>query len=186
MKKGKLLIISGPSGVGKTTIVRDLLKIDGIVKSVSATTRERRHQETDGRDYYFYTKKQFQKGLEKGKFLEYAEIFSNLYGTPREPVEDAVKNGKVVILEIDVQGANSIRKLGLDHFSIFVLPPNIDELNRRLTKRHSESPQDAERRLKIANDEISQKDLYNACVVNDDVSRAVAEIKDILIKNGIL
>lgn len=177
---GKLVIISGPSGVGKTTITRKILELSGVVKSISVTTRIRRSDEIAGKDYFFWPKSRFKKAIENGEFLEYAEIFGNLYGTPKKFVEDTVKYGKVVVLEIDVQGTNAIKKMGIDCFAIFILPPSIDELKKRLSGRKTENPATIEYRIMNAKEEIAQKNMYDLCVVNDDVDKAVEAVKKAL------
>lgn len=186
VKKGKLVIISGPSGVGKTTIVKKLLEIPNVVKSISATTRKRRPNEINGKDYYFYSRRRFEEGIRKGEFLEYTEVFDNLYGTPRKSLEKMMLDSKIAILEIDIQGTRSIKKLELDCFSIFIMPPNLEELKKRLTGRKSENPLNAKLRLNIAKKEMIARNIYDMCVVNEDVGKAVSEIKNALIKKGIL
>jgi guanylate kinase len=185
--RGTLLVISGPSGVGKTTIVRAFLdrKPPGIVKSVSATTRPPRPGEVDGVNYRFLSMERFQQGIREGEFLEHAEIFGNLYGTPRGPAEEHLAAGRHVILEIDVQGADSIRRLGLAARFLFVVPPSKENLRERLEKRGT-PPEELARRLDEAEAEMARRDRYDATVTNDVVERAVAELERHLARFGIL
>lgn len=185
--RGTLVVISGPSGVGKTTLVRALLdrKPPGIVKSVSATTRMPRPGEVDGVNYRFLSRERFLQGVGDGEFLEHAEIFGNLYGTPRGPVEEHLAAGRHVILEIDVQGADSVRRLGIPARFIFVLPPSKENLRERLEKRGT-PPLEVARRLEEAEAEMARHPLYDATVTNDVVDRAVAELESHLQRFGIL
>lgn len=185
--RGTLVVISGPSGVGKTTIVRAFLdrRPPGIVKSVSATTRPPRPGEVDGVNYRFLSRERFLQGVRDGEFLEHAEIFGNLYGTPKGPVEEHLAAGRHVILEIDVQGADNIRRLGLAARFVFVLPPSKENLRERLEKRGT-PPAELERRLHEAEAEMARLPLYDATVTNDIVDRAVAELESHLRRFGIL
>ena len=148
-EKGRLFIISGPSGVGKGTIVSELLRRlgDSLELSVSATTREPREGEVDGRSYYFLTEDEFLKRVDNGGFLEHASVHGHYYGTPRPPVEEKLERGQDVILEIDVQGAMQVKENISDGVFIFILPPSISELRKRLVRRGTESDQDLELRM---------------------------------------
>ncbi|MCC6581339.1 MAG: guanylate kinase [Phycisphaeraceae bacterium] len=175
---GLLLVICGPSGVGKTTITGQVRKILSALFSVSMTTRPRTAADTDGVDYHFVDIPTFQKARDEGKLLEWAEVFGNFYGTPREPVDQAVKDGRVMILEIDVQGAIQVKKLFPAAFSLFVLPPSEDELLRRLRKRQREDEATIQRRFRKAKDEIAMAKacgVYDVFLVNDDLDQAIAE-----------
>lgn len=185
MRTGKLIVISGPSGVGKTTIVNKLLGHDGFVKITTATTRARRPNEQDGRHYHFMTREAFLQGIDCGDFLEHAEIFGNLYGTRRKPVEEALAAGKIAILEIDIQGAESVRQLKMDAFFIFIMPPDAGDLRKRLTGRESEKSEEILIRLRRAEEELLEADRYDLRVVNDDLDDAVNEILTALTQRGI-
>lgn len=179
-KRGVLAVVSGPSGVGKGTIVGELLKRkQNIALSVSCTTRAPREGETDGKSYFFITREKFLKMIEEGGFLEYSEHFENLYGTPRFFVEEQLKTHDV-ILEIEVDGALNVKKVYPDAVLIMIAPPSRDELIRRLEGRGTEDGQVIAKRLARADYELSKSDMYDYVVVNDDLQRAVDEICEII------
>ncbi|MEY2808278.1 MAG: guanylate kinase [Planctomycetia bacterium] len=177
MTLGRMLVVSGPSGSGKSTICKRLLQDPRVVFSVSATTRKPRPGEVDGRDYHFLSADEFRARIAKGAFIEHAEVFGNLYGTLREPMEAAKARGQVYLLEIDVQGANQLRALGEEGVYIFIAPPDFEELKRRLSGRGTESPEVLQRRLHKAEDELRERHRYDHVVVNDELERAVAEVR---------
>ncbi len=176
-RPGLLLVVSGPSGVGKTTIVRPLEQRLGGVFSVSATTRAPTKGETDGRDYYFLSQEEFQDRLEGGEFLEHAQLFGrHWYATPRGPVLEHLDAGQLVILDIDVQGGLQVKQAMPEAFMIFVLPPSDEELLRRLRARGRESEEVIQRRFAEAKREIERatsSGAYDATVVNDDLQQAI-------------
>ena len=178
--KGRLIVISGPSGVGKTTICHALRGRGRIVRSVSATTRAPRPGEVHGRDYFFMTREDFVAKREKGGFLEWAEYAGNLYGTPKDFVKAETERRNCPLLEIEVQGVEQLRKQGWDGIYVFLAPPSLDDLRRRLEKRGAMAPEVIERRMKVAEQEMNRKDLYDHVVVNDVVERALAEVLAIL------
>lgn len=179
-RKGRLIVISGPSGVGKTTICRALRGRGRIVRSVSATTRAPRPGEKDGQDYFFMTKESFEEKRRQGGFLEWAEYAGNLYGTPRDFIEREIAEGRFPLLEIEVQGVEQLRRGKWDGVYVFVAPPSIEDLRRRLEGRGAMPEETIARRLKVAEAEIARKDLYDHVVVNDVVDRALAEVLGIL------
>ena len=183
--QGILVVLSAPSGCGKTSIVERLLKRhQDWVRSISATTRKPRVDEKDAQDYFFYSKQDFEQKAREGKMLEYAVIYGNLYGTPREFAEDQVVQGKTVIMTIDVQGAGQIMESwGKERplISIFILPPSVKVLRERLTGRKTESPEEIEKRIEIAQDEIKAAKLYNHTVINQNLDQAVLEIEEIIL-----
>src|SRR5580765_2550254 len=142
-----MVVISGPSGSGKSTICRRLLEDPRVVFSVSATTRKQREGEVDGRDYHFLARDEFKKRVERGEFIEHAEVYGNMYGTLRAPMQQAMKQGKLSLLEIDVQGALQLKALGEPGIYIFIAPPDYEELRRLLVKRNTDTPEMLERRL---------------------------------------
>jgi guanylate kinase len=172
--------MSGPSGVGKTSIVHELVRRFDAVFSVSATTRARTASERDGVDYFFVAPEQFQRWIDEGRFLEFAQVFGrNWYGTPREPVERQLERGKVVILDVDVQGAANVKRAMPESFGVFVLPPNEQELLRRLQVRGRDDDEAIARRFAEAQKEIAfarSSGVYDAFVVNDDLFRAIDEV----------
>ena len=180
-KRGLLIVISGPSSVGKDTLIRRLLELDhNLVYSVSGTTRKPRPGEVPDKNYTFLTREQFQELVKKGAFLEHAMYNGDLYGTFRERVERARSEGHDIVLKIDVQGAEQVRKKMPDGVFIFLAPPSIDELVRRQIKRNTESVEEMESRRQIATREMEYASRYDHVVVNDDVERAVKEVLDII------
>jgi guanylate kinase len=182
-RKGLLLILSSPSGAGKSTLTRMLMGWDGTMRfSVSATTRAPRPGEQDGREYYFRTRAEFEAMVADGQMLEHAEVFGNLYGTPRGPVEDAMREGRDTVFDIDWQGGQQIRNsaLGRDVVSIFVLPPSIAELDRRLNDRAQDSAEVIAGRMAKSRDEISHWAEYDYVLINDDLDATFAQLQTIL------
>jgi len=174
---GLLLVLAGPSGVGKGTVVRRLLDVvDGAQLSRSMTTRSPRPAEVDGVDYDFVGDLDFQARVDEGAFLEHASYAGNRYGTPAGPVLEAVANGKVVILEIEVQGALQVRAAAPGAMLVFVSPPTEDEWERRLRARGTEDEATIARRLAVGYDELDQRHQFDYTVVNDDLDRCVAEV----------
>lgn len=181
-KKGSLIVISGPSGAGKGTIVDQLLDDDTakLELSISCTTRQPREHEKDGVNYFFRTEKEFNNMVVGNSFLEHANVFGCQYGTPKDKVLKKLEEGKNVILEIDVQGAMQVKQNYEDAVLIFIMPPSKEELLERLKKRATETPAQIEKRISKAQDEMDQTDRYDYVVVNDDLDAAVEEIKGII------
>ncbi|MBC7475005.1 MAG: guanylate kinase [Candidatus Sericytochromatia bacterium] len=183
-REGILIVVSGPSGVGKGTIVSELIKMapELLVKSVSVTTRKPRSIESEGNDYFFKSIEDFSELIEKDMLLEYACIFDGkLYGTPRKYVAEQVANGKDVILEIDVQGALQVKRKWKNGIYIFILPPTFQELERRLRDRKTEDEEAIHNRLAVANRELENISEYDYVIVNDQISDSVEYIKSIII-----
>lgn len=180
-KNGLLVILSGPSGSGKDTILYELAKRERDIKvSISLTTRKPRDWEKDGTHYYFVEKSYFQRKLESDQILEYAQYGSNFYGTPKAPVDIWLSEGKTVILKIEVQGAEKIRALYPNSVSIFLMPPSLKVLEERLRKRETEEDEEINRRLSIAVGEIKRSVEYDYYVINDLVGYAVSDISAII------
>jgi guanylate kinase len=181
-RRGMMLVLSSPSGAGKTTLSRKLLETDkGVVMSVSATTRPKRPNEVDGKDYYFVSAEQFAEMVAAGEFLEHATVFGNSYGTPKKPVMDALADGRDVLFDIDWQGAQQLKEGAReDLVSVFILPPSHDELERRLHTRAQDSEEVVRGRMAKAAGEISHWPEYDYVIVNRDVDVAHAEIKAVL------
>jgi len=179
-----MLVLSSPSGAGKTTLARWLLESENnVVMSVSATTRPRRPNESDGRDYFFKTEAEFRAMVERGEFLEHAVVFGHHYGTPKQPVFDALRQGRDVLFDIDWQGTQQLRQQARDDVvTIFVLPPSRSELERRLRARAADPPEVIAKRMAKADDEISHWAEYDYVIVNEDVARAQAQV-DIILKS---
>ncbi len=180
MNKGRLFVISGPSGTGKGTICKELIKDDKIRLSVSMTTRNPREGEVHGVSYYFATKEEFLQKIDAGGFLEYAEVFGNYYGTPKMEVLELLDEGIDVLLEIDVQGALQIKEVYPEAVLVFILPPSMEELRARLTGRGTETQDVVERRLGEAAKEISYVKQYDYAVINDDLEEAIENVKMVI------
>jgi guanylate kinase len=180
--KGTVVIVSGPSGVGKSTICKEILrKLDYVYLSVSVTTRPKSEAEVDGQDYWFISEEEFQERIEKGLLLEHAEVFGHFYGTPKDKVEEALQAGKVVILEIDVQGAIQAKAVFPDAVMIFILAPSEKDLAKRLNHRGREAGEVAEERLNGASAEIAAAwQHYKHMVINEDLQQAVNECVQII------
>ncbi len=178
--QGRLVVISGPSASGKTTIIRELRRLDGVHFSVSATTRPARPGECDGVDYWFYTEQRFLAEVGADGFLEHATVHGRLYGTPLAPVLKAISEGRTVLMDIDVQGALQVKKKMPEALMVYVLPPSRAELESRLRNRGTEDEASIERRLTVADWEIAQSPSYDYIVVNDILTKAVEDMKAIL------
>ena len=181
MRKGQLFVISGPSGTGKGTICRELVKDSNVVFSISMTTRKPREVEVDGRDYHFVTSRRFQEAIDNQELLEHAVNFDNCYGTPKKFVIDAVEEGKDVLLDIDIKGALEVKRNYPNGIFIFILPPSMAELRKRITGRASEEPDLINVRLAGALKEVTYIDKYDYCVVNDQLEEAVNRVKAIMV-----
>lgn len=184
-RNGKVVIVSGPSGVGKSTICKEVAKqLKNVYISVSVTTRPRSQAEVDGQEYWFISEDEFQQRINKGSLLEYAEVFGNLYGTPRDKVEEALQRGHNVILEIDVQGAKQVKRINKDAVMIFIFPPSQRELAERMKLRGRDDAETAEDRLNEASGEIAAAwQYYKHMVINDDLHQAVSEVIEIIREN---
>lgn len=174
---GKLVVISGPSGSGKSTICRRILEDPRVVFSVSATTRKQRPGEVDGRDYHFVDKERFRRHIEAGDFIEWAEVHGNLYGTLRAPMQAALDEGRVYLVEIDVQGGAQLKALEIPGEYVFIAPPDMETLERRLVGRGTDAPEVIERRLRKAREEMGAREKYDHVIVNDDLERAVRRVR---------
>ncbi len=180
-EKGLLIVLSGPSGAGKSTVIGGLLKRrDDIRFSVSATTRDPRPGEEDGRDYYFRTREEFLRMIDKNAFLEYAEYVGNYYGTPAGPVDECLEAGYNVLLDIEVQGAAQVMERRPDAVSVFLCPPSLQELERRLRGRSTDSEEKIKGRLDKAVQEIGRMPTYNYTIINDVAEDAVRELDAII------
>ncbi len=184
-RHGKVVIVSGPSGVGKSTICKEVAKrLNNVYLSVSVTTRPSSQAEVDGQDYWFISENEFQQRINKGLLLEYAKVFGHLYGTPKDKVDEALQSGHSVILEIDVQGAKQVKPIYKDAVMIFIFPPSQKELAERMKHRGRENGQSAEERLELASREIAAAwQYYKHMVINKDLQQAVNEVVEIIQQN---
>lgn len=182
-RRGLMIILSSPSGAGKTTLTRGLLSENqNMMMSVSATTRKPRPGEVEGRDYYFVGKEEFSAMIDDGEFLEHAKVFDNYYGTPRGPVEASLNEGMDVIFDIDWQGAQQLTQAASDDLvKIFILPPNMQELEKRLRSRAQDSDDVIAKRMSKSEAEISHWAEYDYVIVNNDIDLAMAELSAIVI-----
>jgi len=180
-KRGLMLVLSSPSGTCKTSICKKLLQQDtGLVLSVSATTRKRRPGEVEGKDYQFLSIQDFESRINKSQFLEYAKVFDNYYGTSQETVNTLVSQGKTVILELDWQGAKQV-KSKIPCYLIFLLPPSIDDLKKRLIDRNLDESEIIEKRIKEAKNEITNSKIYDFLILNDNFEMALQDLKSIIL-----
>ena len=184
--KPMVIVLSGPSGVGKDTVL-DRMKRSGssMYFAVTATTRPQRTQEVDGVDYRFVSRDRFRMMIDGGELLEWAEVYGNFYGVPKNQVREALQEGRDVVIKVDVQGAETIKRLVPQALLIFVCPPSMETLEKRLRKRSTESASDLERRIATARQEMDEQRLFDYVVVNDEVRRAVSEINDIIAKEKV-
>ena len=181
MNKGKLIIVSGPSGTGKGTVLAEVFKkMPNLVYSVSATTRSPREGEKNGVQYFFITRNEFEEKIRRNEMLEYAEYCNNYYGTPADFVELQRSMGKDVILEIEAEGAMKVMKKCTDAVSLFILPPSMQELERRLSSRGTEDEQTVAARIAKAREEIEKASCYDYQIVNDDIQTAAMQIEKII------
>ena len=182
-KKGSIIAVSAPSGTGKTTIVRRILaEFPELVFSVSATTRKKRINETEGVDYFFITEEEFKQNIEENKFVEWEKFYDYYYGTYKSFIENNINQGKSVIIEIDVKGALALKSIYPNAILIFIAPPDFDELVNRLTKRQTESADDLQKRIERAKMELSHKDNFDYLIFNIDLEKAVEETKSLIRK----
>lgn len=182
-EKGLLIVVSGPSGAGKDTIVNEVVKRKNINAwiSISMTSRSPRGQEENGKEYFFVTREEFEENISKNNFLEYAEYNGNYYGTPKHKIEEYLNKGIDVILIIEIQGALQIKELIPEALFIFIMPPSMEELKKRLIARGTDSPDKIISRFKTAYQEINEVTKYNYVVVNDDLENAVDKVSAILL-----
>jgi guanylate kinase len=185
MKQGRLYVVAAPSGAGKTSLVRALMEREPAIKfSVSYTTRAPRPNEVPGRDYHFVAPGEFERMVQAGEFLEHARVFDNCYGTGVRPVQEALRNGELLLLEIDWQGARQVRQRLPEARSIFILPPSRGALEERLKGRSTDSAGVIERRLRDAAQDISHWNEFDYVVVNDDFERAIEDLQSIIHEHG--
>ncbi|MZP29042.1 guanylate kinase [Heliobacterium undosum] len=181
MGRGVLLVMSGPSGAGKGTLSRRLLnELPQLTLSISATTRKPREGEREGVHYYFLGKEDFERQIEENRFLEFAQVYDNYYGTPLGPVQASLASGKDVLLEIDIQGALQVKERYPEAALIFIAPPSLEELARRIYGRGTDSQEVIEKRLSLATQELEFINRYDYCVINDDVDRAITRLRAIV------
>jgi len=181
VKKGMLIVISAPAGCGKDTILEKILEnMNWLSYSVSATTRTKRVREIDGKHYFFKSREEFRRMIADGELLEYTVYCGNYYGTPKAAVENALCSGRDIVLKIEIAGAAHVKAMFPDCVSVFILPPSLEELRRRLIKRGTEDLETIEKRINAAHNEINNSFGYDYYVINDDLEKAVKEIEEII------
>ena len=177
MSRGKIIVLSGPSGVGKTTICERLMSARSDLRySISATSRPKRKVERNRREYIFLTREEFQKWIKEGRFVEYAEVYGNYYGTPKKPLEELLERGLHVLMDVDVQGANNLMKVYPNGIYFFIIPPDIAELERRLKKRDTDEDEVIRNRLSKALEELRYENDYRYVIENKKLETTVAKI----------
>ena len=182
MTKGILIVISAPSGAGKTTLVRELHKImPEVLYTISLTTRSPRRGEKNGEDYHYVTPEEFKKKVAENDFIEYAEVHGYWYGTPKSFVDESLKKGKVILLDIDVQGGRQIKKIYPESVLVFVAPPSLEVLESRLRARGQDDEKTIQKRLKNAIQELDQSKYYDYLIVNDEIPHAVDQLRGVII-----
>ena len=182
-RKGEIIAVSAPSGAGKTTIVKNLLKqFPEIVFSVSATTRPKRPDETDGVEYFFISESEFKQKIENGEFVEWEKFYDYYYGTYKSFIDNNINSGKSVLLEIDVKGALSIKRIYPDAHLIYILPPSFEELERRLRNRKTETEEDFKKRIQRAKMELREKDKFDYIINNEDLNKAIKDTSGLIKK----
>jgi guanylate kinase len=181
--KGKIIVVSAPSGAGKTTIVKNILsEIPRLSFSISATTRKKRENETDGVEYFFITEEEFKKRIEENGFVEWEKFYDYYYGTPKDFIEEKINSGVSVLFEVDVKGALNIKKIYPDAILIYIYPPSFEVLVERLKKRATEDETDLKKRIERAKMELSLKDKFDYLVENKNLNTAISEVKNIIEK----
>ncbi|GAQ26064.1 MULTISPECIES: guanylate kinase [Tepidanaerobacter] len=181
-EKGLLIVVSGPSGVGKGTLCNALVKnIDNLFISISATTRPPRTGEVNGVNYIFMNQENFEEKIEEGQFLEWAKVYNNYYGTPKEFVIEKLKEGKDVILEIDIQGAAQVKKNCPNGVFVFIAPPSLEELRKRIINRGTDNEESINLRLKSAKEEMRASFDYDYVIINDDLDKAVLKLQSVIL-----
>ncbi|OIO19620.1 MAG: guanylate kinase [Ignavibacteria bacterium CG1_02_37_35] len=182
-KNGKIFVITAPSGTGKTTIIRSILKkLPDVVYSISATTRGKRANEKDGVDYFFIDEAAFQQKISDHQFVEWEKVYDYYYGTPKFFVEKVISEGNSILLELEVKGALSIKKVFPQAIMIFLLPPSLEILEKRLRERKTESEEDFQKRIERAKMELSLKDKFDYFIVNNNLNTAILELKEVIEK----
>jgi len=182
-RKGKVIVITAPSGTGKTTIIRAILKVlDSVVYSISATTRKKRQNEIDGVDYFFIDEATFLARIKENQFVEWEKVYDYYYGTPKTFVEKVISEGKSILLEVEVNGALSIKNVYPDAVMIYLLPPSLEELEKRLRARKTENELDFQKRIERAKMELSLKEKFDYFIVNNNLNVAILELKELIEK----